>query len=277
MLCKVCGAQIPDDAQECEFCGTKVNEDASAAEETKVINTDEIENAYQEHQAELNENLGDEQNDNSEEQENSEGDEIYDDNERRRREQVKKMMEDKKQQLSEIERRRNEKRKRQRRNRIVLIGAICALAVAAAGIGVYYLVSNVNGGNKIEETPAPSVAVVSTPSVIATPAVSEEPVHLSCQWKHLREMKTVHHQTANRGLQQVIQAAVHQPQGAEVHRQAAQHLRVILQTAHQVHHLKEKVQAVHHQVHQVQAVQAHRQIHHLRKTAEFHLQTFLHS
>ena len=41
MLCKVCGAQIPDDAQECEFCGTKVNEDASAAEETKVINTDE--------------------------------------------------------------------------------------------------------------------------------------------------------------------------------------------------------------------------------------------
>ncbi len=67
------------------------------------------------------------------------------------------MMEDKKQQLSEIERRRNEKRKRQRRNRIVLIGAICALAVAAAGIGVYYLVSNVNGGNKIEETPAPSV------------------------------------------------------------------------------------------------------------------------
>ena len=44
MLCKVCGAQIPDGAQECEFCGTKVNEDASAAEETKVINTDEIEN-----------------------------------------------------------------------------------------------------------------------------------------------------------------------------------------------------------------------------------------
>ena len=46
MLCKVCGAQIPDDAQECEFCGTKVNEDASAAEETKVINTDEIENLF---------------------------------------------------------------------------------------------------------------------------------------------------------------------------------------------------------------------------------------
>lgn len=268
MLCKVCGAQIPDDAQECEFCGTKVNEDASAAEETKVINTDEIENAYQEHQAELNENLGDEQNDNSEEQENSEGDEIYDDNERRRREQVKKMMEDKKQQLSEIERRRNEKRKRQRRNRIVLIGAICALAVAAAGIGVYYLVSNVNGGNKIEETPAPSVAVVSTPSVIATPAVSEEPVQtpeLSMETSPRDENSTS--SNSQSCLQQVIQAAVHQPQGAEVHRQAAQHLRVIRQTAHQVHHLKEKVQAV----------QAHRQIHHLHKTAEFHLQTFLHS
>ena len=79
-------------------------------------------------------------------------------------------------------------------------------------------------------------------------------------------MKTVHHQTANRGLQRVIQAVVHQPQGEEVHRQAARHLRVILQTAHQVHHLKEQVQAVHHQV---QAVQAHRQIHHLHKTAEY--------
>ena len=56
--------------------------------DTDCFNTDEIENAYQEHQAELNENLGDEQNDNSEEQANSEGDEIYDDNERRRREPV---------------------------------------------------------------------------------------------------------------------------------------------------------------------------------------------
>lgn len=178
MLCKVCGAQIPDDAQECEFCGTKVNEDTSTAEETKVINTDEIESAYQEHQAELEEKLNDEQNDNSEnneEQENSEDDEIYDDNERRRREQVKKMMEDKKQQLSEIERRRNEKRRKQRRNRIVLIGVICALAVAAAGIGVYYLASNINGGSKIEETPTPTMAVMSTPSVIASPLPSETP------------------------------------------------------------------------------------------------------
>ena len=40
------------------FAVQKVNEDASAAEETKVINTDEIENAYQEHQAELNEKFG---------------------------------------------------------------------------------------------------------------------------------------------------------------------------------------------------------------------------
>lgn len=175
MLCKVCGAQIPDDAQECEFCGTKVNEDTSMAEETKVINTDEIENVYQEHQAEIEE-VNDEQNDNSENnEEHSEDDEIYDDNERRRREQVKKMMEDKKQQLSEIERRRNEKRRKQRRNRIVLIGAICALAVAAAGIGVYYLASNINSGNVIEETPTPSMAVVSTPSVISTPLASEAP------------------------------------------------------------------------------------------------------
>ncbi len=68
MLCKVCGLRYRMMLKNVNFAVQKVNEDESAAEETKVINTDEIENAYQEHQAELNENLGDEQNDNSEEQ-----------------------------------------------------------------------------------------------------------------------------------------------------------------------------------------------------------------
>ena len=80
---------------------------------SKVINTDEIENAYSRHHYELDRNLGDEQGSNSpEEQEIQEGDRICSDNEkRRRRRQVKKMMEDKKQRLSaNPERRRNEKK-----------------------------------------------------------------------------------------------------------------------------------------------------------------------
>ena len=51
MLCKVCGAQIPDDATECEFCGAKVNGKNAdneeifegVSDETKVIDSEEIE------------------------------------------------------------------------------------------------------------------------------------------------------------------------------------------------------------------------------------------
>lgn len=159
MLCKICGSQIPDDSKECEFCGAKLSEELGVSDETKQIDTEEIKNIETESDVEI---------------ETDDEEEIYDDNERRRREQVQKMLDDKKQQLSEIERRRNEKRQKQKRNRILLIGGICALAVAATGIGIYYVAQNINGGDNITETPAPTT-VMSTPSVIATVAPSAMP------------------------------------------------------------------------------------------------------
>lgn len=167
MLCKICGANIPDDAVECQFCGAKVGEEEfSDNSDTKVINTDEI--------IEESDSF-DDVSDTEEETPEKEDDTVFDDNERRRREQMKKMVEDKKKQLSEIERRRNEKRQKQRRNRIMLIAAICALAIAAAGIGAYSVVQNVNSPSVPDATPMPTVSATfavptALPSVTATPS-----------------------------------------------------------------------------------------------------------
>lgn len=154
MLCKVCGAQIPDEAAECEFCGAKTdNSVQSDMGDTKKIDIVE----------ETQDNIE------VEDEEAPKAEEIFDDNERRRRAQVKRMMEEKKQQLSEIERRRNEKRMKQRRNKIILISAICALAIAAVGIGIYYVAENINGST----TPSPSVQPTATPytaAAVITPA-----------------------------------------------------------------------------------------------------------
>lgn len=138
MLCKICGAQIPDDAVKCEFCGADIK-----AEQVK--NTDKAGIAQGEKK------------------------EIFDDNEKRRREQMKKMMEDKRKQLSEIERRRQEKRQQQRRNRILIIAAACALAIAAAGIGIYYVTENIVGGNNmVDATPAPTLQAATVPPTATT-------------------------------------------------------------------------------------------------------------
>ena len=88
---------------------------------------------------------------------------------------MKKMMEDKKQQLSEIERRRNEKRQKQKRNKILLIGLICALAVAAAGIGVYYVAQNVGTPAVVDETPMPTLSATAAVIPSASPAASTSP------------------------------------------------------------------------------------------------------
>lgn len=153
MLCKTCGAQIPEDAVKCEFCGANIK-----AEQVK--NTDKADIAR------------------------GEKEEIFDDNEKRRREQMKKMMEDKRKQLSEIERRRQEKRQQQRRNRILIIAAACALAIAAAGIGIYYVTENIVGGNNmVDATPAPtfqratlppSATIAPSPNLSMTVAPREE-------------------------------------------------------------------------------------------------------
>lgn len=168
MLCKVCGAQIPDDAKECEFCGAKTNGDNTndeeifegVSDETKIIDSEEIKQLAEENTAA---------------DERDESEEIFDDNERRRREQMKKMMEDKRLQLSEIERRRNEKRQKQKRNRILLIGLICALAVAAAGIGVYYVAQNVGTPATVDETPMPTISATMPVMPSASPTVAPSP------------------------------------------------------------------------------------------------------
>lgn len=170
MLCKVCGAQIPDDAKECEFCGAKTNGENTndeeifegVSDETKIIDSEEIKQMAEENAADIAD-------------ERDESEEIFDDNERRRREQMKKMMEDKKQQLSEIERRRNEKRQKQKRNRILLIGLICALAVAAAGIGVYYVAQNVGTPAVVDETPMPTISATMPVMPSASPTVAPSP------------------------------------------------------------------------------------------------------
>ncbi len=160
MLCKTCGAQIPDDALECEFCGAKTGNDVMT-DETTVIDSAEVERQYAEDVAEGAAMAG--------------GAEIFDENEKKRQEQMQKMMEDKKIQLSEIERRRNEKRQRQKRNKIMLITLICALAVAAAGIGVYYVAQNLNTTTTIETTPMPTVSATMAAVPSASPSVSPMP------------------------------------------------------------------------------------------------------
>ena len=153
MICKECGAQIPDNATECEFCGAKIKADTN---DTSVSAEDNRNNEF----------TADSVRNTDEKPE-----EIFDDNEKRRREQMRRMMENKKQQLSEIEKRRVEKRQRQKRNRIMLVGAICAAAVAAAGIGTYYVAENVGEKAIVDESPVPTATAVSTPAAF-TPAPS---------------------------------------------------------------------------------------------------------
>lgn len=165
MLCKECGSQIPDNATECEFCGAMV--DASAADDTKVIDADELA-AAEALAAEASEYSG------------GVDEEIFDENEKIRRSQMEKMMEDKKKQLSEIEKRRNEKRKRQRRKKFAIIALICAIAACAAGAGAYYIMEGANNNQPTELTlgsPSPMAMPTATPSVspAASPDASASP------------------------------------------------------------------------------------------------------
>ena len=160
MICKVCGAQIPDNSEACEFCGAKTNDDLND-ENISAQNTDEngfFDDGAEEKQKEVNE-------------------EIFDDNERRRRKQMQRMLEDRKQQLSEIEQRRIEKRQKQRRNRALLVGAICALVVAGAGVGAYHVAQNIGTGDMINVTPVPTIAAViptAAPVTQPTPGMTPE-------------------------------------------------------------------------------------------------------
>ncbi len=165
MLCKICGAQIPDDADVCEFCGAQLSEEEAVLKSENSV----IENAE-----DKNDNFS--ESDSYEETEEKDGEELFDDNERRRRAQMEKMLADKKQQLSEIEKRRNRKRQKQKRNKIILIVLICALAVAAVGIGVYYVTQNINSGNgNTTVTPIPAVTTAMPAVPTADPTAEPSP------------------------------------------------------------------------------------------------------
>ena len=137
MLCKKCGAQLPDGTEKCEFCGADLIEEQPEEEITET--QEEIE------------------------------EEILDENEIKRREQMQKMMEEKQLQLSEIEKRRNSKKRRQQQTKIAIVCAICLACIAAVGFGSYAIKEN---AKKPKSTP---VAVVTTaPSVmpVTTPAAT---------------------------------------------------------------------------------------------------------
>ncbi len=162
MLCKICGANIPDDSIECEFCGAALKDETVVTDETTVFNADEVERQYEVDMSDTAMAA-------------AAGEEIYDENEKKRQEQMQKMMEEKKNQLSEIERRRNEKRQKQKRNKILLVTLICALAVAAVGIGIYYVAQNINSVDTAATTPKPVVSAMPTATASLSPSMSPMP------------------------------------------------------------------------------------------------------
>lgn len=135
MLCKRCGAQLPDGTEKCEFCGAELTQE----QEVEEINETEV----------------------PEEEE-----EVLDENELKRRAQMEKMMAEKQQQLSEIEKRRNIKKKRQKQVKIAIICAICAACIAVVGFGSYAVKENLK---KPQTTPSPAPTLAPTP-LTTTPA-----------------------------------------------------------------------------------------------------------
>lgn len=157
MICKKCGAQIDDNLTECNFCGAVLKE-SSEDEETKVIDTDAVNEAIEDKENEAEEEVSDfDQTDETES--------ILDENEINRRLQLNRLKAEKQQQLDEIEKRRNEKKKKQKRNRIVAI-LIIVIALGAIGGGVYYLSQ---GGSETEV-----VVATETPTKAPLPTVVPE-------------------------------------------------------------------------------------------------------
>lgn len=133
MLCKKCGAQLPDETEKCIFCGAELTE-ASAVQEDAVPAEDTV----------------------------------YDENERKRREQIDRMIEEKKSQLSEIAERRNSKKQKQKRNKILIACIIIAVLAASAGIGAYYI-KEVMDSQKVETVPTPLPSPTLDASLLSTP------------------------------------------------------------------------------------------------------------
>lgn len=144
MLCKKCGAEIPDDAQMCEYCGAQI---LTAADTVS----------------------------------NDSEDNIYNENEKKRKKQIDKMLEDKEAQLSEIQKRRDSKKAKQKRWKLAIIAASCLLAAAALGGGGYYVYNAVTISNMQMATPTPrptalTTAIPVTPAPLASALPTVSPV-----------------------------------------------------------------------------------------------------
>lgn len=163
MLCKKCGAQIPDDAIKCEYCGEvfkeePVAEKAEDLEDTKVINVEENTEADSE---DVVEDLS-----------QKSTHEIFEENARKRQSQNEKVIDEKQVQLDEITQRRNQKKQKQKRNRIILIACICVLVAGAAGAGTYYLRNSGFGIGTVIASPTPSVSPIPTLAPVPSSEVS---------------------------------------------------------------------------------------------------------
>lgn len=147
MICRKCGAQIPDNSSVCGFCGAEY-EVAPVIEETP-----ENEVVGQEERMGID-------------TVQDETDQILDENERNRMRQAQRLNAEKQAQLEEIARRREAKKRRQIRNRLLIgLAVIAVLGAAAAGV------------NQIRKhkDDVPEVVVVSHEPAEETPAVATAP------------------------------------------------------------------------------------------------------
>ena len=92
MICKKCGAQIDDNLTECNFCGAVLKE-SSEDEETKVIDTDAVNEA-------INDNANEDEVSDLDQEDETES--ILDENEINRRLQLSRLKAEKQQQIDEI-------------------------------------------------------------------------------------------------------------------------------------------------------------------------------
>lgn len=148
MLCKKCGATVPDNTYKCPFCNAKLGDEPVIEEE--IIEEETV--AAEENNAEPEVDT----------------EEIFDENEINRREQVKRMLDEKQQQLSEIQDRREAKKKQQQRNKAIVIALVCVLVSVAVGSGAYLISNGINRR---------TVVTINTPEPEATedPLMTEEP------------------------------------------------------------------------------------------------------
>ncbi len=145
MLCKKCGAQIDDNALECEFCGENL---AETPFEEEIEQSAPIEEQRSTH-------------------------EIFEENKQRRKIQTEKIIDERQQQLDEINARRELKKKREQRKKVILIVVICAIIAAAAGVGAYLLKDSIKPNVKPVPTQTPVATIAPTPVVTSTPEVVE--------------------------------------------------------------------------------------------------------